>query len=391
MRGRDRSSAVACLIAALLAVSQGASGAPARHRKAKRGAPAAAREAVVREDPAASPRDRPAVLPDPGADASTGQADPARRSVEEAAGEKAAEKAREETREEAREEARDDLTLAPVVANPPPGRRSEKITPVSSSAEATVEDHAALGRREAARLAAGRIEVAVSASLDVGRRHFTFSDPIGARPRPYLLEAAPLVTFGLEAYPLASSDLPIVRDLGFRGRFSRAFALDSSTTDGVPLDTSWTRFGGEIRQRVLLPGAYPLELGVVAGVDASYFGLTARSSVGALVPAARTVALRFGADGRVQVARRLSVLLGGAYLSTTSRGEIYDHFRGPRVGGVDGQIGCAFALTPGLEARLDARYTRYFASFDPQVGDAAVAGGALDEQFQIGAGLRYAH
>lgn len=377
MRGHDRSSGVACLVAALIAVSQAASGAPARRHKGKRAVPAATRTPVAREQPVATPRDESAIPQDTGPDTSAVHTDPVRASAEDTAAEKTG------------EDARDDRT--PVPAKPTLGRPPGTPTLDPSSLEATGEDHAALGRREAARLAAGRIEVAVSASVDVGRRHFTYSDPIGARPRPYLLEAAPLVTFGLEAYPLASSDVLILRDLGFRGRFSRAFALDSSTTDGVPLDTSWTRFGGELRQRVLLPGAHPLELGVVAGIDASYFGLSAKSSVGALVPAARTVALRFGADARLQVLRRLSVLLGGAYLSTTSRGEIYDRFRGPRVAGVDAQIGCAFGLKPGLEARLDGRYTRYFASFDPQVGDTAVAGGALDEQMQLGVGLRYAH
>jgi hypothetical protein len=96
-------------------------------------------------------------------------------------------------------------------------------------------------------------------------------------------------------------------------------------------------------------------------------------------------------DGRVLVTQRLSVLLGGAYLSTTTRGEIYDRFRRPHVAGLDAEIGLAVGLTPGLEARLDGRYTRTFASFDPEVGDPAVAGGALDEQMQLGAGLRYAH
>lgn len=246
-------------------------------------------------------------------------------------------------------------------------------------------------RREIARIAAGRIEVAVSAGIDAGRRHFTYSDPIGAQPRPYLLKVAPMMTFGLEAYPLASTGLPFLQDLGFRGGVSRAFAVDSSTTDGVTIQTSWTRFGGEVRERVLLGGRHPVELGIAAGVDASYFTMTAKGVVPALVPSARTLALRFGADVRLQLTHRFSLLAGGAYLSTTTRGEIYDRFRGPRVAGVDADVGGALALSPGLEARLTGRYTRYFAAFKPEVGDVAVAGGALDEQIQVGMGLRYAH
>jgi len=93
----------------------------------------------------------------------------------------------------------------------------------------------------------------------------------------------------------------------------------------------------------------------------------------------------------VLLAGRVSALLGVAYLVVTSKGEIYDHFRAARVGGIDGELGCAVAIIPGLEARVGGRYTRYFASFEPKVGDQYVAGGSLDEQLQAGLGVRYAH
>jgi hypothetical protein len=98
-----------------------------------------------------------------------------------------------------------------------------------------------------------------------------------------------------------------------------------------------------------------------------------------------------GLDARLLLAGRVSVLFGAAYLAVTSPGEIYDRFRKPTVGGVDGDLGFAVALTPGLEGRLTGRYTRYFATFKPRVGDPAVAGGALDEQLEFGLGVRYAH
>ena len=178
--------------------------------------------------------------------------------------------------------------------------------------------------------------MAASVGIDVGRRQFTYSDPIGAMPRPYLLAAAPLATFGLEVYPLASTQIPVLRDLGFRGRVSRAFALDSGTTNGVPLDNSWTRFSGEVRGRLLTGGSR--ELGIAAGIDGTYFDLGTGADVGALVPSARTLSARIGADARVRVAGRVSLLVGGAYLATLTRGEIYDRFRRPRVAGVDAEM-----------------------------------------------------
>src|SRR6478752_2507508 len=100
---------------------------------------------------------------------------------------------------------------------------------------------------DAARLAARRTEVGVSVSIDIGNRRFKYSDPIGEALRPYKLAAAPMASFGLEAYPLAATDVPVLRDLGFRGRFSRAFGLDSTTPEGDKIDTSLTRFGGDLR------------------------------------------------------------------------------------------------------------------------------------------------
>lgn len=264
-------------------------------------------------------------------------------------------------------------------------------TASTADADASKNDYEALGKREAARIAARRSEVAVSVSVDVGNRRFKYSDPIGDALRPYKLAIAPMASFGLEAYPLATLDVPVLRDLGFRGHFSRAFALDSTTPEGDKIDTSWTRFGGDVRERLLVPGQHPLELGAFFGADASYFVMSSKSTVAAVLPSARTIALRFGLDGRVLVAGRFSTELGFAYLAVTSPGEVYDHFRDAHVAGIDGNLGFALAVVPGLEARLVGRYTRYFATFHPHVGDPYVAGGALDEQLQVGLGVRYAH
>jgi len=296
----------------------------------------------------------------------------------------------------------DESTLAKPEPAPEPSKSAGDAASASATATAntvlaaeapppTDGDQDLLGRREAARLAARRTEVGVSVSIDIGNRRFKYSDPIGEALRPYKLAAAPMASFGLEAYPLAATDVPVLRDLGFRGRFSRAFGLDSTTPEGDKIDTSWTRFGGDVRERLLIPGRHPLELGAFFGADASYFVMSSPSPVMALLPSARTISLRFGLDGRVLIAGRCSAELGVAYLAVTSPGEIYEHFRDPHVAGVDGDLGFTVALIPGLEARLVGRYTRYFATFHPQVGDPYVAGGALDEQLQVGLGVRYAH
>ena len=352
-----------CLAAALALVSHSALGATPRQKKpssSKRKAPAAKHE----DEP-------PPVAPEP-------PAPPPAAAPIEAAHAKA--------------------PVAEAVASEPLPRRARDAPAATDDepsrapkASAATDDEAELGRREAARIAAGRIQVAVWISAGVANRRFTYRDQVGYNLAPYRLPAAPMASFGIEAYPAAASSVPFIRDLGIVAHVSRGFAFDSNTPQNVTLETNWTRFGGELRERLRFPGPHAFELGVLVGADASYFGMAAKAPVPALLPAARTVALRFGLDGRMRVAWRLSLLAGAAYLLTTSRGEIYEHFRRPHVAGIDADFGFAVDLGSGFEARLAGRYTRYFASFKPRIGDPYVAGGALDEQLQAGLGVRYAH
>ncbi len=268
---------------------------------------------------------------------------------------------------------------------------TQAAPPSISEAEPSAHDLEALGRREAARIAARRTEVAVWFGAGVARRTFKYSDPVGQQYAPYHLPLAPMVSIGLEAYPFASTGMAGLQDLGFRAHFSKAFAVDSKTPEGATIDTSWTRFGAEARQRFLFPSAHPLELGLSVGADGSYFDMSTKSVVPGLLPSARTIAVRIGLDARLELVPRFGLALGAAYLAPTTRGAIYERFRDPHLKGVDGDFAAILGIVPGLEARATARYTRYFASFKPQLGDSLVAGGALDEQFQFGLGVRYAH
>jgi hypothetical protein len=350
-----------CLAAALAVVSHSALGATPRQKKpsSSKRKPAAAKH---EDEPPPAAKEEPAPPPEP-LPVEVAPAKPA-----------AAEPAAADT----------------SPSKPPPTAAHDEPASALDAPPAT-SDEAELGRREAARIAAGRIEVAVWASAGIANRRFTYSDQVGYNLAPYRLPVAPMASFGIEAYPGAASGVPFIRDLGIVAHISRGFAFDSNTPQNVTLETNWTRFGGELRERLLFPGPHAFELGVLVGADASYFGMTANAPVPALLPAARTIALRFGLDARIHVAWRLSVLASAAYLLTTSRGEIYEHFRRPHVAGVDADFGFGVDLGSGFEARLAGRYTRYFASFKPRIGDEYVAGGALDEQLQAGLGVRYAH
>jgi len=358
------------LAAALVTASSMASAAPAKHGKAK---PKHATPVATDTPSAPDATDKPSAKPE---DSAPPKPEDSALAKPEAITPPAAEPAPPNATNASSESG------ASLALDAPPGAGGNGSSPV---------DHEALGRREAARMAAGRTEVGVYVGVDIGNRRFKYSDALGTLLGPYNLTIAPMATFGLEAYPLAASDLPVLRDLGFRGRVSRAFGLDSATRAGDKIETSWTRYSGEIRERLLIPGQHPLEFGAFFGADATNFVMKSDSKLLALLPSARTVSLRFGLDGRVLIAGRFSAMLGIAYLAVTSPGEIYERFRDAHVSGIDADLGCALAIVPGLEARLGGRYTRYFSSFQPKVWDTIVAGGALDEQLQVGLGVRYAH
>lgn len=364
---KPRFSARAWALAAAVVTTASVTGAaPAKHKKAVKHAASAAPSVPVPEQKAEEPPESPATAPTPAAPPpeptpsappATPVADPTAAVTERTAS-----------------------AEGPVIAP----ERARGAEPNSRELEA-------LGRREAARIAAGRSEVAVWAAMGVARRAFKYSDPVGQQYAPYRLPLAPMVDLGLEAYPFASSGLPVLQDLGFRARFSKAFAVDSRTPEGATIDTSWTRFGAEARQRLLLQSAHRLELGIAVGADGSYFDMSTSQVVPALLPSARTISVRVGLDARLEVVRQLGLALGAAYLAPTTRGAIYERFRDPELRGVDADFAAILRVLPGFELRASARYTRYFASFKPALGDHFVAGGALDEQLQFGLGVRYEH
>lgn len=370
MKKRSLRAASLLVAGALVAASSVALAAPAKHKKPRQKAtPAAASPADDSKDKADSAPATPSEAPAPAGPPAEPPAKPSE----------------EPTLKPSSSSSEKDVGGAAPA--------DEALAPPAAASEEGPSDRdlEALGRREAARIAAGRVEVAVWAAADFAHRSFKYSDPVGQQYAPYHLPLAPMVSMGLEAYPFASSKLTGLRDLGFRAHFSKAFAVDSKTPEGATINTSWTRFGGEARQRFLIPGAHPFELGLSIGADGSYFDMSTKSVVQGLLPSARTLSVRLGLDARLQVVPRFALGLGAAYLAPTLHGAIYDRFRDPHVHGVDGDFAAIVGIVPGLEARASARYTRYFASFKPALGDALVAGGALDEQLQFGLGVRYAH
>jgi hypothetical protein len=237
----------------------------------------------------------------------------------------------------------------------------------------------------------GTALVVVGLEFAIGGRRFAYTDGLTPNARGYDVFGPPMPAVSAEVYPAAGTRVPVVRDLGLMASYARAFGLGSKTRDGKAVDTSWDRLLTGLRFRVRPGRDEGPVLGVRGGFGMIRFDFTTTDKVlGASVPDVAYMFLRGGLDARIPL-WRFALLLEADYHGALKAGEVFDRFRGARVGGIDAGVGLGFALGKGFEARLGAQYTRYFYAFDPIPGDAYVAGGALDELLTLGLGATYAY
>jgi hypothetical protein len=234
----------------------------------------------------------------------------------------------------------------------------------------------------------GREWLDVSAGLEGGMRHFAYNEGLSTNLRPYQLNAAPLFAFDASLYPLTSSGIVPLSDIGIVGGYARAFAVQSAATDASSIGTNWQRYyvGGHVRIRTAKsPRA------VVLGVTGAYGGesFTFDSSA-STYPSVSYQFVSAEADVRVPIGR-FAVTGGGGYLFVLSAGDVSERFPQSSVGGIDANLGGAFTIIPGLEARLNVSYRRFFYSMNPVPGDSYVAGGALDEFWGLSGSLAYVY
>jgi hypothetical protein len=261
---------------------------------------------------------------------------------------------------------------------------------LSAAALAPAEARAAEPGAERAPHDVGTTPFVVGLGLDLGGRRFTYSDPISTNLRPYDVIGAPMPSLWGEVYPFARTHVPVLRDLGFTLAYARAVGLDSATEKGAPVGTSWDRFGAGLRVRLRTGGPAAPVVALAGGFGAIRFLFDAPPSLARQLPNVHYRFLRVGVDGRIPF-WRLALLADASYLGSVVSGEIHDRFRDPSVGGVELGAGLAVRLAAGFEARLGARYTRWFYAFGPEPGDRYIAGGALDELLALHVGAAYAY
>ncbi|MDI3287958.1 hypothetical protein [Polyangium sp. 15x6] len=229
--------------------------------------------------------------------------------------------------------------------------------------------------------------------VEVAARWFAYSDPlkVATNLRPYDVVGVPMISLGGELEPLRWTRVPVLEGVAITGEYTFAPHLTSAVTEGRDIQTSWDH--GNLGLRV------PIRLGrgerapvVAPRVGYGWLGFSFQETgpLAAEIPTVSYTLVRVGLDGRIRIAGPLTLVAAFEYLEPTSGGALYERFRDATIGGIDADLGVAFALTKGTELSLSFGYTRFFSTFVPVPGDAYVAGGALDQFGGVKLGIDYA-
>ncbi|WP_437338193.1 hypothetical protein [Sorangium sp. So ce394] len=211
-------------------------------------------------------------------------------------------------------------------------------------------------------------------------RWFDYSDALSQNLRPYSVFGQPALSVSGELYPLAGTNIAVLKGLGITAGYARALGLNSAVGDGDPLSTTYQRINLGLRERLTLGES--TVLGISAGVRFVTFEIDAPDDLAATVPNVDYTIFRAGLDARIP-AGPVALALGADYLMPLSSGPVYDRFTGASVQGIGATAGVLVPVAKGIEARLLVEYARFFSSFQPELTDDYAAGGATDQYLGI--------
>lgn len=264
-----------------------------------------------------------------------------------------------------------------VAAAPPPAPRPERRSAAADRprADSSVEAEAPPAERKEGRRS--WTPLAISLGISLQRRDLTYNDDAFDTLRTYELGGAPAIAADARWYPAAHFVGGFAAHLGVEGRLRYLLAVASEDSAGNRFDTESFDAWGGIRGRIPL---YDHEIGLGIGLGHHTFGVQVPDDGPALPDVAYTY-LRAGADARFGLPADFHVYIAGGWRQVFSAGDITSDrwFPDASLGGIDAQIALGWAFFGGVEVRLGAEYTRYFFSLNPEVGNEAVAGGALDQ------------
>ncbi len=238
----------------------------------------------------------------------------------------------------------------------------------------------------------------VEASFQAGafRRMLRYNDDIFQRLQSYTLKTGPWLEGNLALFPgaLAGDQSPISW-FGVEGSYGQAVGLDSERYAGESFETSSHAYGVGLRARVPLH-AHRVTGGIAYG--RRVFEVDPITPDNALYPAEPGVPsadyqfVRIGAGFEFQATQALTLVTELGYRALVGEGDIASDswFPNASAGGIDFGMQLRYALTSALDVRAGFELERYFFTLDPEVGDANVAGGALDQYLGAFVGVGYA-
>ncbi len=260
---------------------------------------------------------------------------------------------------------------APAAERPPPRADAPSAPPPRERV-----DDAPAGERRAPNPLRFQLGVALT------NRRLSYHDDIFGELRPYELPLWPYIRLGVEYFVgHHTPELDALWGLSFYADADFALGVSSRNENGATFPTTtWSlglgaRYGGVIDE-VRLFGDVSYQTATFALSDADE--LTRRPDVANV----EYHAIRLGAGVRWDVGFGFFFDGGLGYGIVLAAGEILSDgwFSRGDAGMVDGYLGLGQRVDD-FEFRLRATYRRVFFSFNPQPGDARVAGGALDETF----------
>jgi hypothetical protein len=192
----------------------------------------------------------------------------------------------------------------------------------------------------------------------------------------------PTVGGAAELYPLATTRITVLQDIGFTGGYQRTLPFESASPEGDPIPTTFSRILAGVRARIRIA---PAEIGVSAAFGWQEAVFEAEGRIREQVP---TVAYRYvrpGLDARLRLTR-IAFELAGAYELVLDSGELGERFTGTTIHGIDALAAVSLRVTDWFEARLSGEYSRRFFSFSSAAGDAYAASGAYDQAFALSFG-----
>jgi hypothetical protein len=251
----------------------------------------------------------------------------------------------------------------------------------------------------------------IGLGAEFGGRFFAYNEPCSGADnpcagqyrelRPYDVFGVPGLVIDGEIYPAATTGIAVLSDLGLVLQYAHFFGLSSQVesqdenTPGPTFGTSWNRFAAGLRYRLRIGEPDDNPIVIRPDVRFGFLNFTFEpddAAAEALVDQIGSVEylfIRGGIDARLPLGEVFALVPSFGLLGPLSSGDAYDRVSGASVLAIDAGLTFAFVLGLGIEARAGIEYTRYFASFEPDPNDPAVAGGATDQFLGLRVGAAY--